>query len=145
MSRWLGLLSLALGLSGVALGAPEVAVRPVLVQNAFIDAAVLFGSLFILSAGIGMWRFPDAYTRAHASAKLVTIGGLSIFGGASVAFFPVDESGRLLLTGFFFLLTTPVASYMIIRAAYLSGVSPYWEADSADEWNALGDRPRDFD
>lgn len=124
--------------------ASERSVGPVvLTQNWFVNFALLFGSVFILAAGLGMLRFPDAYARAHASSKLVTLGGASVFIGAGVAFAPTGLGLRLVLIAAFFLLTAPLASYMITRAGYLRGVEPFQEPGSEDEWGALGEGASD--
>jgi multicomponent Na+:H+ antiporter subunit G len=102
------------------------------------ELLILFGCIFILAAGIGMFRFPDFYTRVHASSKLVTLGGLGIFLGAAFSFIPESAVQRVLLMAVFFLLTAPIAGYMIARAGYLRGLRPYREADSVDEWQACG-------
>lgn len=107
-------------------------------SNIIAELFILVGCFFILAAGIGMFRFPDFYTRLHASSKLVTLGGLGIFLGAAIAFIPVAATQRVILTAIFFLITTPLAGYMIARAGYLQGLVPYKESSSVDEWQALG-------
>lgn len=107
-------------------------------SNLFAELLILFGCFFILAAGIGMYRFPDFYTRLHASSKLVTFGGIGIFGGAAVALVPEVAVQRVLLAAFFFLLTAPLAGYMIARAGYLRGLKPFEEENSIDEWQACG-------
>lgn len=102
------------------------------------EGLVLFGCVFLLAAAIGMLRFPDFYVRLHASTKLVTLGGLGIFGGAAIAFAPVQEVPRVLLIALFFFLTAPLSGYMIARSGYLRGLEPYREDTSVDDWGALG-------
>jgi multicomponent Na+:H+ antiporter subunit G len=107
-------------------------------SNPFVDALLLFGSIFVLAAGIGVFRFPDFYTRLHAATKLVTFGGLGIFAAAAIAFSPFPDSARVLLVAAFYFLTAPLSSYMIARSGYLRGLKPYQEEGSVDEWQALG-------
>ncbi len=114
--------------------AQELSIR----SNIIEELLILLGCVFILAAGIGMFRFPDFYTRLHASSKLVTLGGIGIFGGAAFAFVSLAATQRVLLTAVFFLLTSPVAGYMIARAGYLQGLKPYQEDNSVDEWQACG-------
>ncbi|MEJ2666405.1 MAG: monovalent cation/H(+) antiporter subunit G [Deinococcales bacterium] len=102
------------------------------------QALVLLGCVFLLAAAVGLVRFPDVYTRLHAATKLVTLGGLGIFAGAAIAFFPVDGTPRVLLIAAFFFLTAPLSGYMIARSAYLRGLPWYQEAGSVDDWRALG-------
>jgi multicomponent Na+:H+ antiporter subunit G len=106
--------------------------------NILAEALILFGCVFILVSALGVLRFPDAYTRLHASTKLVSVAGIGIFGGAALAFSPVEATGRVLLIALFFFLTAPLSGYMIARAAYLRGIKPHWEEGSIDEWGEGG-------
>jgi len=99
---------------------------------------ILLGCVFLLAAAVGLVRFPDVYTRLHAATKLVTLGGLGIFGGAGIAFYPVDGTPRVLLIAGLFFLTAPLSGYMIARSAYLRGLPWYQEHGSVDDWGALG-------
>lgn len=128
-----------LALWGWALATPAAGDAAAVVERTLsAEVLILLGCVFILTAAIGMARFPDFYARLHASSKLVTLGGLGIFGGAAIAFSPLAATQRLVLIAAFFLLTAPITSYMIARAGYLRGLKPYREADSVDEWGALG-------
>ncbi|HLR46891.1 MAG TPA: monovalent cation/H(+) antiporter subunit G [Deinococcales bacterium] len=106
--------------------------------NVLAEVLILFGCFFILISAIGMVRFPDVYTRLHASTKLVALGGLGIFIGAALAFQPVGAGERVLLIFAFFFLTAPLSGYMISRAVYLLGVPMYEEETTVDEWQAFG-------
>ena len=107
-------------------------------RTVIIDASLLLGSFFILAAAIGVFRFPDFYTRLHASTKLVTLGGVGVFVAAALTFgTPLAVSRLVLITAFFF-LTAPLSAYMIARSGYLRGLPFYREAGSVDEWDACG-------
>lgn len=103
-----------------------------------IDLLILFGCVFILAGAVGMLRFPDFYTRLHAATKLVTLGGIGLFGGAAFAFAAEQATDRVLLIAAFFFLTAPLSGYMIARAGYLRGLPPYFEEGSVDDWGARG-------
>ena len=119
-----------------ALAAQETAAE---VQgNLLAELLIMFGCVFLLAAAVGVFRFPDFYTRLHASTKLVTLGGLGIFIGAAVAFGPQQLTTRVLLIAAFFFLTAPLSGYMIARSGYLRGLEPYRENTSVDEWGACG-------
>ncbi len=108
-------------------------------MNALIsDLLLLLGSVFIVAAAIGVLRFPDFYTRLHASTKLVTFGGVGIFVGAALSFGTPLAVSRLLLITVFFFLTAPLSAYMIARSGYLRGLPFYRDAGSVDEWDACG-------
>jgi len=85
---------------------------------------LLLGSLFILTAAIGIIRLPDLYTRMHAASKAGTLG--SGFALIAIAVFALDGSVALrALAGFvFFLLTAPISAHLLAKAAYAAGYRP---------------------
>jgi multicomponent Na+:H+ antiporter subunit G len=91
---------------------------------------LIVGTFFIFSATIGVIRFPDIYTRLHASTKAATLGISGILIGAFIFLFVEHEivSGKLILGIVFVLLTAPVSAHMIGRAAHSSGVE-VWTKD----------------
>lgn len=99
---------------------------------------VFIGSIFILAAAVGVFRFPDFYTRLHAATKLVTLGMISIMIAAALFFSSLVATSRALLIISFFFLTAPLSAYMIARSGYLRGLPMYKEAGSKDEWDACG-------
>lgn len=102
------------------------------------QALLTFGSVFLLAAAIGVLRFPDFYTRLHASTKLVTLGGVGLFSGAALVLAPEGLSLRVFLIAAFFFLTAPISGYVIARSGYLRGLPPATEGSSVDEWGACG-------
>lgn len=120
------------------LGSAHAAQDAELVGSVVAEMLILFGAVFILAAALGMLRFPDFYTRLHASTKLVTLGGIGIFGGSAAIFASIGATERVLLIAAFFLLTAPLSGYMIARSGYLGGLRPYSEKSSVDEWQQCG-------
>ena len=87
----------------------------------------LAGSFLFLSAAIGLLRLPDFYTRIHAPTKAATLGLLLIALGSTLAHIG-QESGLWLedlLLIIFVLLTVPVSSQMLVRAAVARGLKQY--------------------
>ena len=80
---------------------------------AFVSA----GIFFLVTGAAGLIRFPDFYTRMHASGKCDTLGsllvvvGLACHEGASLA------SVKLLLIAAFIFLASPTATHAIARSA----------------------------
>jgi multicomponent K+:H+ antiporter subunit G len=79
----------------------------------------LLGSLFFLAGAIGLLRLPDFYTRLHAPTKaatlgiiLIAIGSTTIHMGHGMAVWAEDA-----LIILFVMLTTPVSSQILARAA----------------------------
>lgn len=91
-----------------------------------ISFIILSGTFFLLSASIGVVRFPDVYTRLHAATKASTLGIAGILIGAFLFLYVSHSivSGKLLLAIVFTMLTAPVSAHMISRAAHRSGVKP---------------------
>jgi multicomponent Na+:H+ antiporter subunit G len=134
--RWL--LALA-PLVGLAVAADEGATIVARIETGPVaDVLIVFGCLFIVAGAVGMLRFPDFYTRLHAATKLITLGGIGLFGGAALAFAGEQAIGRVLLVAGFFFLTAPLSAYMIARAGYLRGLEPYVEEGSVDDWGERG-------
>ncbi len=84
---------------------------------------ILVGTIFSLLSAIGLVRLPDIYTRSHSASKSSTVGVLFTLIGAFLFFIMEGVfSIRLFLGIFFVFLTAPVASHVIVRAAYRSKV-----------------------
>lgn len=83
---------------------------------------ILFGSIISVVSAIGIIRFYDVYSRAHAATKTTTLAVLIILTGAFIYVW-FDEgyvSIRLLLGIVFVFLTAPVSGHLVLRAAYRS-------------------------
>lgn len=100
------------------------------ILDIFVIVFLITGTFFVLSASIGVIRFPDVYTRLHASTKAATLGIAGIMIGAFIFLYAEHGivSGKLILGIIFVLLTAPVSAHMIGRAAHSSGVKP-WSHD----------------
>lgn len=82
------------------------------------DALVGLGLLVMTLGVYGMMRMPDIYTRLHAASKVAFLGAGSI---AIAAMLVSDQASimRLVLLCLLLLVTTPMSSHAIGRAAYL--------------------------
>ncbi len=88
------------------------------------QAMALAGSLLLLFSAIGVLRFDDALARMHALAKGTILGLLLLLGGAAVNLNDINDITSVLLAGMLHVLTSPPASNMVSRAAYLAGAMP---------------------
>ncbi|WP_334174379.1 monovalent cation/H(+) antiporter subunit G [Pseudoxanthobacter sp.] len=77
---------------------------------------VLAGALFLFAAGLGVLRMPDAYTRLQAGTKATTLGTVLVLGG--LALYHPGWAFKLALIALFVLLTNPVSSQALSRAAH---------------------------
>lgn len=99
-----------------------------------IAAGILavLGALFALVAAVGVLRFPDLLTRMHAATKAGTLGAGLLLLAVAVAFAEAGLAARAFAGIAFLVLTAPVASHAIGRAAYFCGVR-LWERTEVDE------------
>lgn len=102
-------------------------------------ALMLAGALLTLLAAIGLHRFPDIFARMHAATKPATLGLVLLVAGASLVVGRGPVALKLGLAAALQFITAPVASHMVGRAAYRSGVelSPETVLDEL----ATGPRP----
>lgn len=76
----------------------------------------LIGSLFLFLASIGLIRMPDVYNRMQAGTKATTLGTICVCLGIAVA--RPEWSGKLLLVILFLIITNPISSHALARAAH---------------------------
>ncbi len=102
-------------------------------MSAVIDivswAALVMGGFLIITGGIGLVRFPDLYTRMHAAGVTDTGGaGLVLFGLMLQAGFTL-VTVKLVLILWFLLLTGPVSSHVLAKAALHGKLEPLVDDD----------------
>jgi len=78
---------------------------------------ILIGAVFLFSAGLGMFRMPDAFTRIQAGTKASTLGNTLVLAG--IAFYHPEWSLKLLIVVYFVLMTNPISSHALARAAQI--------------------------
>lgn len=92
-------------------------------MNDLITAGlILFGGTFGVIGALGLIRMPDILIRMHASTKIGTLSCGLVMAGAAVHFADAGTSVRAVLIILFLLLTAPIASHLIGRAAIACGV-----------------------
>jgi multicomponent Na+:H+ antiporter subunit G len=89
-------------------------------------AAIVIGGIFLLIGGVfmvlgalGLVRMPDLFNRVQAGTKATTLGFLSMIIG--VLILRPEWWSKLLLLAGFVLLTNPIGSHAIARAAHGQG------------------------
>jgi multicomponent Na+:H+ antiporter subunit G len=92
----------------------------------FVIEYLLFlaGCVIMVLGAVGVIRFPDVYTRLHASTKCDTGGAISILLGVAVALGVSMTSLKILSVLFLIFLLNPVASHALARASHKYGVKP---------------------
>lgn len=93
---------------------------------------VLLGSIFLFLGALGLVRMPDLYNRIQAGTKASTLGTfLSLIG---LLFIMPEWWGKLILLTIFILITNPVSSHVLARAAHYIKI-PLTEKTVADLLN----------
>ncbi|MEX1311354.1 MAG: monovalent cation/H(+) antiporter subunit G [Candidatus Sulfomarinibacteraceae bacterium] len=87
---------------------------------AFVIASL--GIALMAIAGIGLLRMPDLLTRMHASSKAGTLGAILVLAAVAIHFSDAAIAVRAVVVCVFLLITAPIASHVIARAAYRTGV-----------------------
>lgn len=97
-----------------------------------VQAFLLMGIVFSIMGNLGVLIFPGVYTRLQASSTCSTTSVFSIFIAAmlSAGFSPL--TGEILAITVFFLITSPVSSYIIARYAWHKDIPPWRKVKSHD-------------
>jgi multicomponent Na+:H+ antiporter subunit G len=87
----------------------------------FLGAFLFFvGGFFSFVGSLGVLRMPDVYNKLQAGTKATTLGFVSIALG--LLCFQPGWVLRILLIALFVLLTNPIGSHALARAARNTGV-----------------------
>jgi multicomponent Na+:H+ antiporter subunit G len=100
------------------------------------------GATLVLLAAIGVLRMPDLFTRMQAATKATTLGLGCLLACAAIQLADASSMVRALSIGAFLMLTSPVSTHVIARAAYLTHV-PLWKGTIVNEWHLDEKSPRE--
>jgi multicomponent Na+:H+ antiporter subunit G len=81
---------------------------------------ILLGAFFLFSAGLGMVRMPDTFTRIQAGTKASTLGNMLVLAG--IAVYHPGWTLKLVILIYFVLMTNPISSHALARAAHAIGI-----------------------
>lgn len=106
------------------------------VIEVIIFVCLIGGAFFALTAGVGILRMPDFYSRAHPAGKSDTLAQTLIFIGLAFQALQNGDLGltagvKLVVTGVFLFITAPTAVHAITRAAHVDGLKA-WTKDGRD-------------
>ncbi len=91
-----------------------------IVNEVIGNLLLIIGSLFLFSAGLGVLRMPDTYNRIQTGTKATTLGTILVLIG--LAFLHPAWTLKLIILIFFVMLTNPVSSHALARAAHTIGI-----------------------
>lgn len=97
-----------------------------------VSVLIVFASIFMVLAAIGLVKFPDLPTRMHATTKSAVLAICLIMVAVALHFSQTEITARVIAIISFILITAPVAAHAIGRAAYFAGV-PLWPGTIKDE------------
>ncbi|MBN8545339.1 MAG: monovalent cation/H(+) antiporter subunit G [Ignavibacteria bacterium] len=92
---------------------------------------LILGSFVILLAALGILKMPDIYLRMSASTKASTLGISIILITTGLHFGTTEIISRTILIVVFLMITAPVASHLLGKAAYLNKL-PLWNTKRDD-------------
>ncbi len=84
----------------------------------------LAGGAGVLIGAVGIVRFPDFYTRLHASGITDTAGAELLLLGMMLQAPNWLVVAKLVFVGFFLFMTSPVSTHAIAHAAWVVGLRP---------------------
>lgn len=95
----------------------------------FISIVIaLIACIFAVAGTVGLFRFPDCYTRLQASSLASSTAPFTIFLLSLINASDVASAFRILLLMLFFLVSSPTTTHIISRFAWLSGIIPWTKA-----------------
>ncbi|SET51194.1 monovalent cation/H(+) antiporter subunit G [Thalassotalea agarivorans] len=91
------------------------------------------GAFFSLTGAIGLFKFPDFFTRVHAASVTDSVASILIISGLMLR----TETGlvavKLLFILIFLLLTSPTASHALAKSARHGGLLSLAESHNSDK------------
>ena len=111
-------------------------------QNYLAALLIVIGSLFVLTASVGLLRLPDLYTRMHAASKAGTLGSCLVLLALAVHSNDTAIALRAVAGVLFFLLTVPISSHLLAKAAHGAGYR-LWERSVRDDLHSALKESRD--
>ncbi len=106
-----------------------------------VGITLIVGSLFALTASVGILRLQDVYIRMHAASKSGTLGSGLLLLALAIHSGQLDVVTRAIAGVVFFLLTAPVSAHLLATAAYRVGYKPC----AATKIDAMADKKAEAD
>jgi multicomponent Na+:H+ antiporter subunit G len=99
---------------------------------------IITGTFFFGTATLGLLRFPDFYTRMHATGKGDTLGAFLSFIGLAlfnllyeISLDTILVSIKLMFIAIFIFVANPTATHAITKAGLDCDVKPWTKEDSS--------------
>lgn len=88
------------------------------------DVCLVVGALCVLVGSLGILRFPEFFSRVHATGITETVGIGFIFAGLFVEAGLSLVSVKLLIILIFVFFTSPTSSHALAKTAIHAGLAP---------------------
>jgi len=99
------------------------------------EVIIAAGLIFILLGVVGIVKYKNFYARILVTAKIDTVGVITIFIGIAIKHGLSFFSLKVLLLMVLLMIVNPLASHMIARAAHLSGYKTEAQTDRVKDDN----------
>ena len=83
---------------------------------------LIAGVFFALSGAIGLFKFPDFFTRVHAASVTDSIAAILIIGGLLLQTSFDLNTAKLMFVLVFLMITSPTASHALAKSARHGGL-----------------------
>lgn len=87
-------------------------------------ALIVLGAFFTIVGAVGMYRFPDFWSRLHAASISESAGMILLLAGMGVQAGLTLVTVKLIIIGIFLFITGPTATHAVANAALVSGQRP---------------------
>lgn len=91
---------------------------------------LLVGGFLCVSGAVGIFRFPDFFTRMHAASVTDSLGSGLIILGLVLQSSEWLVISKLIFILLFIFLTSPTSSHALAKAALHSGLRPWTKSDA---------------
>jgi multicomponent Na+:H+ antiporter subunit G len=86
---------------------------------------ITIGLFFIISSIVGLFRFPDFYTKIHAASVADSFGIPLCLLGLAMLQTSLLSSLKILIIMILFFLVSPASSHALVKAAWTGKLKPY--------------------
>ena len=94
-------------------------------MSVVVVVLIVAGAFFLTVAAIGMFRFPDVFTRSHALGLTDTFGAMLVLLGLAIHQGPTLNAIKILVVLVLLFLLNPMISHAVVRAALRAGLTPW--------------------
>ncbi|MCK5740951.1 MAG: Na+/H+ antiporter subunit G [Chlorobi bacterium] len=99
-------------------------------------SVITLGTMFLFFGALGIFRMPDVYNRMQAGTKATTLGTMLTLLGVGLV--QPEWIGQMLILIIFVVLTNPISSHALARAAHFAGY-PLTKITAVDKLKAEED------